>query len=247
MLLYLSGGLLTDLVDAAARTDPPASGEQLATPRMVLDTSVLISDPDCLTAFPGCDAVIPLVVVEELDQHKSRLDDVGRAARAVIRRIEELRIANGGDIRSPVELTTGGTLRIETNGLHINEIREHGLDPSKNDNRILAASLGQAAHARTVVVSNDAALRIKAAQLGLEAMEHQRLRGRSLIERPVGWSTIEVDCTHRRPGVQPPGRSGRSTTSTPMMPSCSAPRSRSATRCSGRAASRSSCATATAP
>jgi PhoH-like ATPase len=193
VLLYLYGGLLTDLVDAAARTDPPASGEQLATPRMVLDTSVLISDPDCLTAFPGCDAVIPLVVVEELDQHKSRLDDVGRAARAVIRRIEELRIANGGDIRSPVELTTGGTLRIETNGLHINEIREHGLDPSKNDNRILAASLGQAAHARTVVVSNDAALRIKAAQLGLEAMEHQRLRGRSLSERPVGWSTIEVD------------------------------------------------------
>ena len=58
---------------------------------------------------------------------------------------------------------------------------EHGLDPAKNDNRILAASLGQAVHGRTVVVSNDAALRIKAAQLGLEAMEHQRLRGRSLL------------------------------------------------------------------
>jgi PhoH-like ATPase len=43
-----------------------------------------------------------------------------------------------------------------------------------------------------VVVSNDAALRIKAAQLGLEAMEHQRLRGRTALERPVGWSTIEV-------------------------------------------------------
>jgi PhoH-like ATPase len=159
---------------------------------MVLDTSVLISDPDSIHAFPGADTVIPLVVVEELDQHKSRLDDVGRAARAVIRSIEEMRVANGGDIRTAVALPNGGTLRIETNGLHLNEIREHGLDPAKNDNRILAASLGQAVHGRTIVVSNDAALRIKAAQLGLEAMEHQRIRARGAFERPVGWHTIEV-------------------------------------------------------
>jgi PhoH-like ATPase len=179
---------LTDLLEPAA-ADP--AHQQRAT-RVVLDTSVLISDPECLTAFPGCDAVIPLVVVEELDQHKSRLDDVGRAARAVIRAIEELRVANGGDIRSPVQLVTGGTLRIETNGLHVAEIRDHGLDPTKNDNRILAASLGQAAHGPTMVVSNDAALRIKAAQLGLEATEHHRLRGRPRVERPSGWAAVEV-------------------------------------------------------
>jgi PhoH-like ATPase len=180
---------LTDLLADQARGSAP---EPSTATRMVLDTSVLISDPDSITAFPDADTVIPLVVVEELDQHKSRLDDVGRAARAVIRAIEELRVANGGDIRTPVALPTGGTLRIETNGLHLNEIREHGLDPAKNDNRILAASLGQAVYGRTVVVSNDAALRIKAAQLGLEAMEHQRLRGRGAFERPVGWRTIEV-------------------------------------------------------
>jgi PhoH-like ATPase len=180
---------LTDLLADQARS---GASEPATAIRMVLDTSVLISDPDSITAFPGADAVIPLVVVEELDQHKGRMDDVGRAARAVIRSIEELRVANDGDIRRPVKLPNGGTLRIETNGLHLNEIREHGLDPTKNDNRILAASLGQAVHGRTVVVSNDAALRIKAAQLGLEAMEHQRLRGRTSFERPVGWTTIEV-------------------------------------------------------
>lgn len=180
---------MTDLLADPARAS--ASEPRTAT-RMVLDTSVLISDPDSITAFPGADAVIPLVVVEELDQHKGRMDDVGRAARAVIRAIEELRVANDGDIRRAVPLPNGGTLRIETNGLHLNEIREHGLDPAKNDNRILAAALGQAVHGHTVVVSNDAALRIKAAQLGLEAMEHQRLRGRAVFERPVGWATFEV-------------------------------------------------------
>src|SRR5690606_6237757 len=120
--------------------------------------------------------VIPLVVIEELDHHKSRLDDVGRSAREVIRTLEELRTANGGDIRQAVRLPGGGTVRIETNGLLLDEVATKGLDPAKNDNRILAAALGQHRSAPTTVVSNDAALRIKAAQVGLEAAEHHRRR-----------------------------------------------------------------------
>jgi PhoH-like ATPase len=182
---------MTDVIPDAARTSIGVAGNAV---RIVLDTSVLVSDPESLFAFPEADAVIPLVVVEELDQLKTRMDDVGRAAREVIRSIEDLRTANGGDIRAPVALRGGGTVRIETNGLHVNEIREHGLDPAKPDNRILAAALGQASRGATVVVSNDAALRIKAAQLGLEAREHLRLRGDRRTGRPRndGWDTFEV-------------------------------------------------------
>lgn len=158
---------------------------------MVLDTSVFVSDPDALFLFPDRDVVIPLTVIEELDGLKGRLDDVGRAARAVIRAVEALRVRNDGDIRRPVAVPGGGTVRIETNGLHVVEVREHGLDPAKADNRILAAALGQARHGPTVVVSNDAALRIKAAQLGLSATEHCRTT-RVHDERPVGWQTIEA-------------------------------------------------------
>ncbi|MFP3905975.1 MAG: PhoH family protein [Acidimicrobiales bacterium] len=159
---------------------------------VVLDTSALIADPECLFSFPDADAVIPLVVIEELDQHKTRLDDVGRAARAVIRTIEDLRVGNAGDIRHPVAVPGGGTIRIETNGLHLDRISDQGLDAAKADNRILAAALGQAEHHPVRVISNDAALRIKAAQLGLDASEHQRLRGRSERDRPQGWTTLEV-------------------------------------------------------
>jgi PhoH-like ATPase len=162
------------------------------TTRVVLDTSVLISDPESVFAFRDADAVIPLTVVEELDAHKSRLDDVGRAAREVIRTLEELRTANGGDIRHAVALPGGGTLRIETNGLMLDEVAAKGLDAGKPDNRILAAALGQRSHGRVIVVTNDAALRIKAAQVGLEAMEHQRRRGRFDDRRPTGWTTIDV-------------------------------------------------------
>jgi PhoH-like ATPase len=163
-----------------------------ATTTVVLDTSVLISDPDALFAFPSADAVIPLVVVEELDQHKSRVDDVGRAAREVIRRLEELRVANGGDIRRAVNLPGGGTLRIETNGLMLEEIAAKGLDPQAADNRILAAALGQHSNSPTTVVSNDAALRIKAAQVGLGAIEHHRRRRSDQEETGLGWRLLEV-------------------------------------------------------
>ncbi len=162
---------MTDLLteDARAGTIAPAT-----VTRMVLDTSVLVADPESLFAFSDSAAVIPLVVVEELDQHKTRLDDVGRAAREVIRAIEKLRRGNGGNIGTPVALPDGGTLHIETNGLALSEIAGFGLDPTRPDNRLLAAALGQRRFGPTIVVSNDAALRIKAAQVGLEATEHRR-------------------------------------------------------------------------
>ena len=176
----------------------PTSDEEVsrqAAELVVLDTSALISDPEAVFAFGDADAVIPLTVVEELDSLKTRRDDVGRSAREVIRTIEDLRTANGGDIRSAVALPGGGTLRIETNGLHLEEVAARGLDPAKSDNRILAAALGQRSHHPSVtvtVVSNDAALRIKAAQLGLGAREHHRGRTLPLGQRPAGWRTIEV-------------------------------------------------------
>ena len=67
----------------------------------------------------------------------------------------------------------------------LDEVAAKGLDPTKADNRILAAALGQARTARAVVVTNDAALRIKAAQVGLEAIEHQRRRARGDDEPPA--------------------------------------------------------------
>jgi PhoH-like ATPase len=191
------GSHVTDLLVPSSRPSSCPS-EEVTEPdrppaaRVVLDTSVLISDPESLFAFVDADAVIPLAVIEELDQHKTRMDDVGRAAREVIRRIEDLRVANGGDIRHAVAVPGGGTLRIETNGLMIDEVAAKGLDPAKADNRILAAALGQRSVGPTVVVSNDAALRIKAAQVGLEAIEHQRRRGRTDDRRPNGWVTLDV-------------------------------------------------------
>ena len=173
---------------------PPRDSEHTARPtRVVLDTSVLIADPNSLHAYPGCAIVIPLTVIEELDGLKSRPDDVGRAARSALRSLEEIRMRAGGSLAEPVpvsESSDGSTVHIEINGIQRHLLNEHGLDSAKPDNRIIGAALGQALHAPTRMVSNDAALRLKAAHLGLTAHEHH-LAGRAASTRPLGWMTIE--------------------------------------------------------
>jgi len=158
--------------------------------RLVLDTSVLIADPSCVTTFDGADVVIPLTVVEELDGLKTRLDDVGRAARAALRAIEELRVHHGGSLAEAVPIGTG-SLQIEINGVRKHLLVEHGLDPASADNRIIGAALGQNERAPTTMLSNDAALRIKAAHLGITAAEHRPVR-RTTVARSAGWATIEA-------------------------------------------------------
>jgi PhoH-like ATPase len=192
---------VTDLLsnDHARNTagdSEPAAPERT---RVVVDTSVLIADPHCLTSFGDAAIVIPLIVVEELDSLKTRPDDVGRAARTALRSIEDLRIQHGGSLADPVAVGDG-TVQIEINGIQKHLLVEHGLDPSLPDNRIIGAALGQTGIGRTVVVSNDAALRIKSAHLGVAAAEHQPTR-RVRSDRPVGWCVITttyevIDCLY---------------------------------------------------
>jgi PhoH-like ATPase len=184
---------LTDLVPARAHHDMPEGGDTPVRTRVVLDTSVLVGDPGCFDSFGGCDVVIPFTVIEELDSLKTRPDDVGRAARTALRTIEEHRVRAGGSLATPFSIgdpAAKGTLQVEINGVQKHLLIEHGLDPNVPDNRIIGAALGQAMHAPTQMVSNDAALRIKAAHLGLEAHEHHPA-GRRANTRHAGWVTCE--------------------------------------------------------
>jgi PhoH-like ATPase len=154
---------------------------------------VLIADPTSLRAFPGCAVIIPLTVVEELDGLKSRMDDVGRAARSALRNIEDLRRRAGGSLAEPTPLPddhSGTTVHIQVNGIAHDVLVEHGLDPMIPDNRIIGAALSHASGDNTTLVSNDAALRIKAAHLGLTADEHHPVAG-APSDRAMGWVTLE--------------------------------------------------------
>lgn len=181
-----------DPIDLRSPLDPALR------PVVVLDTSVLVADPECIRAFPGSDVVVPLTVIEELDGLKSRSDEVGWLARAALRTIEGQRVAAGGSLADGFALPGGGVLRVEVNGIQKHLLREHGLDVEQHDNRIIGAALGQATMRRVTVVSNDAAFRIKAAHLGLDAVEHVPAQPDDV---GPGWRTIEtlherIDCLY---------------------------------------------------
>ena len=175
----------------------------------VLDTCVLLADPHALYRFDEHEVVLPLVVVEELDQQKTRMDEVGRNARTALRLIEELRGRSSSGLREPIGLPQGGTLRVEGN--HVDSTLPPYLDPTKPDHRILSVAVGL----RGTLVSKDGALRIKGRQLGVE-VEDYKADTVQVDERYTGIAEIEIgaaalDTFHRDgklelgDGVEVPG------------------------------------------
>ena len=140
-------------------SDVPSS----PTPIYVLDTNVLVQDPHAIFKFGQNNIVIPLTVIEELDNFKKLLDEKGRAAREVARQLDALR--QSGSLRDGVLLPDGGLLYVSATTL------ESGC----NDNKIIAtAQRWSANHSnRVVLVSRDMNVRIKADAVGLEAEDFE--------------------------------------------------------------------------
>lgn len=139
----------------------------------VLDTCVLLADPQAPLRFEEHHVVLPLVVIEELDRHKARLDEVGANARRAIRLLEDAGASRVGGLAEPVSLPTGGTLRIELNGIASDRLPDV-LDPRTPDHRLLTTCLTLAdGGGDPVLVTKDAALRIKAAQLGVTVEDYK--------------------------------------------------------------------------
>src|SRR5574341_1024306 len=143
----------------------------------VLDTNVLIADPDAPGRFEEHDVVIPLTVVEELDKLKTRPDETGASARRAIRGLEALR--ERGNLSEGVSLPGGGRIWVEVNHTGRLSLPE-GLAHDSDDNRILATTANLAKELgderAVVLVSKDASLRIKAEALKLAAEEYRHER-----------------------------------------------------------------------
>ena len=130
----------------------------------VLDTNILLHNPQAIYAFEDNDVVIPLAVIEEIDHQKRRQDEIGKNAREVSRSLDELR--GKGSLAEGVVSPGGGTVRIEVNHVSIDKLE--GLDWSKHDNRILAVTYQLHREKKYVhLVTKDLNLRIKADVIGI--------------------------------------------------------------------------------
>jgi PhoH-like ATPase len=145
----------------------------------VLDTNVLLHDPNCLTKFKEHDLFIPFVTLEELDAHKVGTQDINRNARQVTRLLSEIVSQPTGSFDKGFELSefngkqATGRLFMQTKTFPGNPDLEL---TSKNDNQFLLALgyLGQFHKpAREVsLVTKDLNLRVKSFALGFKAEDY---------------------------------------------------------------------------
>ncbi len=129
----------------------------------VLDTNVLLHNPNAIFMFAEHEVIIPLAVIEELDHFKKNNDDNGRNARQAIRQIDRLRTK--GRLFEGVPLNTlGGSLRVD----RCDREAAFALDLNSADNRILASA--HVMHEKglpTVFISMDINARVKGDALGI--------------------------------------------------------------------------------
>lgn len=137
----------------------------------VLDTSVLLSDPNAVYRFAEHEVVIPLIVVSELEGKRDH-PELGYAARKALNLLDELR-QEFGRLDEPVPVgEEGGTLRVELNHVDATAMPV-AFDRRENDTRILAVARNLQAEGDSVtVVTKDVPMRVKASALGLRAEEY---------------------------------------------------------------------------
>lgn len=139
----------------------------------VLDTNVLLHDPNSIHHFQDNNVLIPIEVIEEIDRFKRESTELGQNARTFSRALDSLR--DTGHLNEGVGLPSGGSLRVifhnhsDANGAPI-------VGNNTVDSRIVALALSvkkTEPDRPTILVTKDINLRIKADTLGLEAEDYE--------------------------------------------------------------------------
>ncbi len=168
----------------------------------VLDTSVIIYNHSAIHSFEDNDVVIPITVLEELDNFKKGNDTKNFEAREFIRIIDRLAGKYQGlQDWIPLDHPNAGMFKVEMNGFH----QHHEMDAErifgekKADHRILnVATYMQMQHPdrKVILVSKDVNLRLKAKSLNIAAEDFQTGKIKDLDSLYSGKTLMEnVDKT----------------------------------------------------
>ena len=158
----------------------------------ILDTNVLLHDPQALFAFEDNDVVVPIHVIEEIDNFKKESSELGRNAREVARSLDRLRA--DGQLSQGVPTQGGGRVRVAMGSSPLGE--EFG-SQNKVDNHLLACAwrLHQESRASgliTIFVTKDVNLRVRADAMGLVVEDYDTERT-DISELYSGTIDLEVD------------------------------------------------------
>lgn len=142
----------------------------------VIDTNVLLHDPDAIKRFKDNDVVIPLVVLEELDTMKRLSDELGKNARHVMRYVDSLKNTGEGDLNAGVPIENGIRVKVHVE-IKPPEKKSFPLPLDRATNKILlTAFILKEQGDNVVLVSKDFVTRVKAEAIGLEAEDYENLK-----------------------------------------------------------------------
>jgi PhoH-like ATPase len=138
----------------------------------VVDTNVLLHDPRALFAFKEHDIIIPMTVIEEIDNFKKDLNELGRNARRISRYLDELRAK--GSLREGVKMPGGGVLRVDFSPTAEPEL-PITWGKETNDNRILRTvmRLERELAGNVAFITRDTNMRLKCDAMGVKAEDYQ--------------------------------------------------------------------------
>jgi PhoH-like ATPase len=166
--------LIKDLIRLKKISYTSNIGGTLSRKTFVIDTNVLIHDPEAITKFARHNVIIPVTVLEELDKMKRLPSDLGKNSRAALRFLDSLTRIGSGNLHQGVTLTNGSLVRIQ---LEIKTDFATRLSLNVNDNKIIMSALFLSEKGeRVVFVSKDFAARIKAEAIGLQAQDYENLK-----------------------------------------------------------------------
>jgi PhoH-like ATPase len=161
----------------------------------VLDTNVLLHDPQSIFKFEENNLAIPVEVLEELDSIKGEQStERGRNARRVHRILQEL-LPDRRSMQEGVDLPNGGTLSVIINPYlaepgrrspSFDRLRAVLPDMTKKDNRIIAAAVfvQEQFPPPTILVTKDVNVQLKARAVGLESEDYLNDKVPEFIEEP---------------------------------------------------------------
>nr|HPN70421.1 PIN domain-containing protein [Saprospiraceae bacterium] len=138
----------------------------------VLDTSVLLFDHNAILNFQDNNIVIPITVLEELDNFKIGNDTKNFEAREVIRNLDKLAEHNGLNEWIPLGDHLGKLKIFNSQAENLVNDAEKIYGKGKGDHKIINAALdlkSKSKRAKVVLVTKDINLRLKAKALGLDA------------------------------------------------------------------------------
>jgi PhoH-like ATPase len=159
----------------------------------VLDTNVLIEDPEAIFRYKNVFLGIPITVLEELDRIKIENTGRGSNARSVTRYLDQLR--SKGSLADGVELENGSVIKVlfEMSHAHVSDLRFNIADNKILLNVVYLKEQGY----QVIFVTKDMNARVKADALGIEAQDY--LHGLVLVDNYYkGWQEHTISSNELR-------------------------------------------------